>query len=514
VKQVWHIVAKDLRRMAMPAAVWLLFLVGPAVWFLLGASSGLVLVSESVRAWQDLVEWSSRLPLGLSFALEYILVGAAIVEDPLVGTTAFWQTRPLSPWRWLAAKSTLVVLLFVGVPAVSLIPLRWATGFSVVGAMTAAWPGCLPRLGVAVLAFAVAAATRNLKQFMLATVGTFGGFAGCWLAVVTLRADSSALWNSRHIVFDFGGFFVAMVLLLHQVATRQTARTWTFAVGMVVALTLTSVAWPWDFWTPINRHFSSVHSAAPSRDAALMISIRRAKVDRSFHTLPIETELTTEPASNDVVYFPFQISGEIVEPNGATSNVLSVAQRGPAHDTAEDLSLRRPIHSAVWQFAGQLEDWRSHPLTPPFRLRLSIDLRRSSVRILGELPLVAGAEIGSGYNRSRVVAIEPQADRSTVVLIRELETVAEPNLFGPSLGHAEGRHDTFVLANRAANRAQELSCEELGSSHYNSWLVGFRKLRIPPARVENQWQRDAVIIKVRFEGERTIQRTVETEVTP
>ena len=98
-KLTWHIVAKDLRRLQLPLALWVaVFLAEFAIGVRLLYGSTLSFSTFLVYQETDLVL------SGLKAAIGYLLVPALIFEDVLVDTTAFWPTRPISGARLLAAK--------------------------------------------------------------------------------------------------------------------------------------------------------------------------------------------------------------------------------------------------------------------------------------------------------------------------------------------------------------------------------------------------------------------------
>ncbi len=112
-KLVWHIVAKDLRRHQLPYGLWLCLLLAKQAVLVLAFSD-----------WSVDAEWFEHLQTGdmvlsvVESVVAFLLVGGWVLEDPLVGSTQFWVTRPVSGRRLLGAKALGVALLFVAVPLV------------------------------------------------------------------------------------------------------------------------------------------------------------------------------------------------------------------------------------------------------------------------------------------------------------------------------------------------------------------------------------------------------------
>lgn len=124
-KLVWHIIAKDLRRHQLPYGLWLCLLLAKQAVLVLGFSD-----------WAADAEWFQRLQIGdvvlsvVETVVAFLLVGSWVLEDPVVGSTQFWVTRPLSGTRLLRAKVLGVALLFVAVPLFAVAPGWLACGLA------------------------------------------------------------------------------------------------------------------------------------------------------------------------------------------------------------------------------------------------------------------------------------------------------------------------------------------------------------------------------------------------
>src|SRR5437867_9380396 len=91
-----HILVKDVRRLRLPISLWLAvvavrgWLVGSGV----GSAPGLEHLFEVVEIFLPLLE----------IVFVCVLVVLAVQQDPLVGTDAFWLTRPIARRALLASK--------------------------------------------------------------------------------------------------------------------------------------------------------------------------------------------------------------------------------------------------------------------------------------------------------------------------------------------------------------------------------------------------------------------------
>lgn len=513
-KLTWHIVAKDLRRMALPTILWLALFVAPALWFIWGATSGGILGSTDRASWAvELFSLTDTVGI-VAFILAYVLVGTCVLEDPLVGTKAFWQTRPIANSRLLAAKTISVTLLFIVTPGLALLPVQIATGISLRAAVGAAVTGlqfwCVPAL----LAAAVASVTRTLGRFLFGSVVFVIACLVCGRLDLGMTQPTLAIQNSRDLVLELGLVVGAGAVLLHQFLTRRTMRTVLLASVFLAGAFAARQGWPWDIWTPLHRREMTTLSGDGDGGGGVEVAVRKPERDVSLAVFPADSEIQTSPVTTGRLYVPIRVSAEFGPPD--TGNNGSIWVEGTptvSAETADSLTLGRPIASATWHVRRGYVDSRAHLVGAQAR-SATVWLWSARPRIMGELPLAAGAAIGSGFDGTRVISVEPQRDGSYQVVLRETQAVAEPYTHPSALDRNPDHRDVYVLINRAAGRAQLLSGYVRRSDSYLSWSVGQRVLTLPPPTATDAWQRDAVIVKLRFERERTFDRSVETETHP
>jgi len=152
---------KDLRRLALPVALWCALGIARAV--LPGVVVGKGPMEMSTFT---LMAGLLTLLLTMEVCLECVLVAALAHEDNVTGTVAWWMTRPVSGARLLGAKLLSGMLLFVIGPTIILSVLWIAAGFSLQElAHAVAW--CLMARGfIALMALGVAALSEDLGQFI------------------------------------------------------------------------------------------------------------------------------------------------------------------------------------------------------------------------------------------------------------------------------------------------------------------------------------------------------------
>lgn len=164
------------------------------------------------------------LHLGLMVAIAVQLVHV----DRLVGTTAFWPTRPVPRGSLLAAKLLTAVVSLVVVPFLLdalVLSAHHASVFDVLGAVA---EDTFVRLAVVLPVMALAAVTADLSEFVIAGVGIFLGamLLELVLTVTKVLPYRSAASTSAGLVVAAGLTMVgALGALVHQVFTRRTRRT-------------------------------------------------------------------------------------------------------------------------------------------------------------------------------------------------------------------------------------------------------------------------------------------------
>ena len=168
---IWHISAKDLRRMRLPLGLWLL-LVASQVLLAFALSRGFGFDLQVPNRGEYMVTFDELRLLGYvlgiaDLVLTYCLMGHLVQIDKVVGQDAFWMTRPISGPRLLASKLLTAVLVFGILPALVWSPLWIYSGYQLSSLGAAALEiGCL-HLCLLPVAFALAALTDTLGRFEL-----------------------------------------------------------------------------------------------------------------------------------------------------------------------------------------------------------------------------------------------------------------------------------------------------------------------------------------------------------
>jgi len=248
---VLHLFKKDILRTRVVLAFWLFLVV-----------LQFALVGWNVKPGDALMQTLSSTLFGLLMVFNYlvvlVLVPLVVHQEPLVGTTAFWFTRPLSRTTVLTSKA-LFVLMLVALPILAQSIVFLANGVTLHDVALAAPELLISQLSWILIIATLAVLTPNFARFAIVgaivlVVFYLGLFIvqmvmlmrNPWLYASTL----ASLTASRGLVCSLimMAFGVGVVLL--QYLTRRFALAVTLAVTGVVLSLLAQYVWPWDFLKP------------------------------------------------------------------------------------------------------------------------------------------------------------------------------------------------------------------------------------------------------------------------
>ncbi len=231
---VWHIIRKDLRRLASTFVGWAV------------AGIYLIFYRELNIVQRSIWDNIGIVALFTFLALAIALIAAIVQEDGLCGANEFWRTRPIAAVRLLAAKLTLIFSAFVVIPLAFALTLRPGHGGEL---------GAIGALSVYVLACAaVASCTKDLGQFLLVGVGCLmitptlaGALAG--LAPVTGLSKPAmvALIVAKVLVLHVVVGIAALAILINQYTTRRAVLSRWLVAATVVVAALVGGLWRWPF---------------------------------------------------------------------------------------------------------------------------------------------------------------------------------------------------------------------------------------------------------------------------
>lgn len=212
----WHIVRKDLRRIAIPAGVWLAAIVAGTVWF-----ARTSITAGNVEWRVGALGWMANVMQTIQWLFAAVLSAVVVHEDVVPGTHALWLTRPLRASQLFLAKTLTLSLVFVVAPVLVLLPVWLGHGFAWQEVAIASAQTGGPLLFVVIVALALASLTRNLRQFCLAFAALVA--ASALLIVLALRFAPA---DARLVTFGWAYALATMAtgigISAFQYTTRRT----------------------------------------------------------------------------------------------------------------------------------------------------------------------------------------------------------------------------------------------------------------------------------------------------
>jgi hypothetical protein len=554
-KTFWHVLKKDLRRLAIPFGLWAL---------LLGFNSFLSLNlptdNSAVSHPTPLLATETFSGIVLYWILTVILSAWIVLEDPPKGTASFWLTRPFAR-RGVAAEKLFCLSIIVALPLLVQVVIWHSSG--------AGWHSLLLAslsrfLNTAFVPFAVAALAVTAESFGQFAINGILILIGAGLVAATTTAVmqthrvtgtgqasfSSATLSASVAAFDL---LLTLVIGLGIVWWRYLRRHARFVVAVVSIGALiplvTPLYWRWDFlrdWRESRWHVLF----QPISESGLHFTMDAAEAPSS-DTTPewaySAVEITKDASGNVVV--PYQLSRIALTWPGGESTSLGAGMNRPATAPGqyEPSALAKALAPSIILNLSHpgVTHFMIHSLTPAIRERLARE--RATVHgqvaglmqryeIAGELPLTAGAKRSWG---SRDVEIDSSStsELGTTLLLREgfasslFATALNPE--GPvhageltvtaTTGGRVTRTSTtsypalvsepiYVLVNRVRHEA--LLPDHLTKADrrdYGGYTVETSSLDFPGQSIDQAWLAQAVLVCVRSVEVGTAKGTVEAD---
>ena len=259
-------------------------------WLLL-ASWGLILAIQPILniipfsglVSSQIVTAFSMMIVSVQALLIVVMIPLLVHEEPLVDSTAFWLTRPLSARTILPAKALFVVLLIV-LPALA----AEITGFMMSGfSFRQILPG-IPEIIIEKLVFVIplliiASLTRNFSiyaitcvtifisiYFILPLLGwiliVFGPHAFLYGSYHLGTTPTLGLTASRKVVADLVLILTGSFIVYCQYKTRNTRRSIVYSIVLITIFLLVKWFWPLDVLYYYQAS-SSVKKETPSTES-------------------------------------------------------------------------------------------------------------------------------------------------------------------------------------------------------------------------------------------------------
>lgn len=389
-KLTWHIVRKDVRRLAVPVGSWLAFLLLTTVWMRVASWSGERVEVTSATAWIRMMGSLTWVAWLVGTAGLVSLTGVLGQEDRVIGSDAAWRTRPITGGRLLLAKVVAGFLLLVAAPLLVLMPVWWAGGFGARELLAAAGSIAGWHTLLVVSALCLSALTEDLGQHVFALL--------TWLALVGLvtfvvpmlwapKEISSGAVATRTMVVLVAPWLMMPVALVCQYFTGRTRVGWTL---LLLGLALTGGAQMIGRWDLAGMR-PGRQPAPADREASVTLLSLITPANRNLpHALFLEV---SGDLLQDELMVPWSGVGNLRWADGATVP-MRFNRGGLWGDNAamRVAGVRTGEGPLRWDMATWFGD------APDERLRASaavfagnLEFARVRARLLYELPLRNGA---------------------------------------------------------------------------------------------------------------------------
>lgn len=282
----WHIVKKDLRAFKWPLALWALVIVAK---LLVGVT---LLRAEGTET----AEWFGRMDgmakvLAAFEGVSFVLAAALVQEDLLVGTKAFWRTRPISGGRLLRAKLLILGLVFGVLPLLINLPWWLGCGYGWREIGWAALETAAIHVACVLLGLFCAVVTDGFGRFLMWTLVTLFAIPTLsgTLAYYLTRGKSGPsgeLVSTRFIVCIALAVVGILVVVVHQYLTRRTWRSIAVIGTTSGLMVLVGACWPWS-WNLESRLYANIvrqedaQWLASAEPAGFKYTVESAKLSRS-----------------------------------------------------------------------------------------------------------------------------------------------------------------------------------------------------------------------------------------
>ncbi len=235
---VKHILRKDIHRLRLPLLVWFIAL---ALGITINAVNATAVAGDF--ALQSTVKVAESVMAVFQLALLALIVPLLMHDEPLSGTTAFWQTRPVRKSDLLRAKAVFAVLFLVLLPTLGKLSMLTAHHVPVKYLLLALPEIFLEKLAL-VLAFSTAAILTRSFVYYTITVGAVFIAKIALDTVLFMAREFGAIPNLQRLTnissknenaVILCTIFCCLVIIVYQAATRKTLHSY-ILLGLQIIL--------------------------------------------------------------------------------------------------------------------------------------------------------------------------------------------------------------------------------------------------------------------------------------
>jgi hypothetical protein len=526
----WH----DLRSQRVPLLVW---------------AGILALLPAAILVGPALLLHMPRTPVLLLLRLlsTGFLAALIVQRDSLVGTTAFWLTRPITRVALFASKLVSLAAVLVVVPwAVTLIA-WWSTGALVSDAVRAGTAVAVEQGVVTLLAAMAACITSSLTHLVVAAVASFAlvSAAGGVVVPAILRfwpfMTPYGRWQPD--VFIVTIFVLGLPIIGYQYIKRRERRSAAMVMVALLTAIAAGLAWPAE---PLIRPSGPVDQAVVNPEGVVVsldpeTLIEQYRPEEVGGVVVPRTQLSaviTADGQSDAVllmataidsrltYSDQTVSDRMTVPIGPvlvprSSNRKSLAQLphlarqaalGPSAVLGSPAAAVTPFgRVAVATLPADLADrYRGEPAI----LDAALTFRAHQYRMRGVIPARPGARFAFPDSAVEITSVS-LSPVGAAIGFREAEIrspLSEPTAFPQYCLRNTPRHEAFLLE-AGRTTTVPLTFSRMVTVTTGTWQVRSSSYAFADSRIDAAWLAGAELVRLELEDLGTFTRPLHAEFT-
>ena len=282
-----HQFRKDCFRLRLPIALWMLLVLLRAALL----TPGVAEPGEDAATQVLYRIFTTLVPL-LQNILLLVMVPLLIHEEPLVGTTAFWFTRPIDGWMLFRSKILFIVAVFMLAPLLTEIGVLAVHGATAMQLALAGPEILLEDMTFFSYVVVLAALTLTFARYALLGSSILIGYLLLGIAASVLDlyveipaflrgAQSASLGDSQYVASALALIAFAVMILAYQYRTRNARRAWVSVGGAIVVFLVIGHFWPLDFM-PQRHHLGQAEIDTSGVTVAVSTDPRSRRISDAY----------------------------------------------------------------------------------------------------------------------------------------------------------------------------------------------------------------------------------------
>jgi len=471
-----HLILKDLRHVRLLFGLWLFLLLAQGTLIGSGFNAG-----PGQMLWQVVYTiLAMGIPM-LQGLVIVILLPILIQDESLVGTTAFWFTRPISRGTLLAAKTVFVASFLVIPPLVVEVLVFAANGIEMRDILRALPQVLYGSIALIVPVAALSTLTRSFAKFALwavvlwvalATFAVVVQFGRMLLSMDTFLADSQnmSLAMSRGIAGGLCMIAGGAAVIANQYLTRRMRVSLFILLGTAISTAAVQTLWKYDF---LKRPEPAVSQTTfPAGTVAVRLNPKSVSANDALQFSPWahdpRTDIRARLLFSDVpAGYQAELSdvdSEMTFADGTRihSNKFAILPT-PQHQwwasalshaigdvpVSNSTSDSDGIYGQVFSLDSTVFQRRK---SEPGTLRSKLSLKVSKLTAIGHLPIREGARLDDGSRHIEIAAILKQPEGYRLILRERKVNLWSSGKF-PQFNPLAEKSGVYLLVNRARNEA-------------------------------------------------------------